>query len=336
MKKIQILALGAFVAIGGLFTSCDSSGVGSLKTEADSLSYLFGAEIGDKAVPQFMKQAGLLTDTAALASSYQARIGAETDEAKKAELEKEFKSKLDSANTANQKNKAEFMKGLTQTLNLDEKKDAYAAGLMAGAQMRMQVKSLETFAFEGTDDKISRAILLAAVKDAANGKEPAIENPSEVFEKMIGAMEGKVQERQKAKEQEEVGKNKEEGQKYLDAYKQQAGVVVLPSGIEYKVLTEGTGVKPSETDTVVVHYHGTLVDGTVFDSSVNRGEPISFPVNQVIKGWTEVLQLMPTGSKWQVVIPSDLAYGDANTGGPIKGGSTLVFDIELIDVKKAK
>ena len=123
------------------------------------------------------------------------------------------------------------------------------------------------------------------------------------------------------------------GDEYRAAYAQQEGVVQLPSGLLYEVLQEGSGDKPKATDTVSTHYHGTLVDGTVFDSSVDRGQPASFPVNGVITGWTEALQLMSVGSKWRLVIPPELAYGDRGAGADIKPGATLVFEVELLEIQ---
>lgn len=126
--------------------------------------------------------------------------------------------------------------------------------------------------------------------------------------------------------------NIEAGQKFLAENKTKEGVVELPSGLQYKILAEGNGPKPGPTDVVKTHYHGTLLDGTVFDSSVDRGEPISFDVNQVIPGWTEALQLMPVGSKWELYIPSDLAYGPRGAGGAIGPHSTLIFQVELLGI----
>ncbi len=124
------------------------------------------------------------------------------------------------------------------------------------------------------------------------------------------------------------------GKKFLDENKTKEGVITTASGLQYKVVTMGTGAKPTATDVVKVHYHGTTIDGTVFDSSVQRGEPISFPLNQVIPGWTEGVQLMPVGSKFIFYIPSNLAYGDQGAGGVIKPGSTLIFEVELIAIEK--
>jgi FKBP-type peptidyl-prolyl cis-trans isomerase FklB len=134
------------------------------------------------------------------------------------------------------------------------------------------------------------------------------------------------------KRTESVSKNKETGAKFLEENKKKPGVVALPSGLQYQVITMGTGPKPTANDRVQVHYHGTLIDGTVFDSSMDRGEPIVHNANGFIAGWNEALLLMPTGSKWKLFIPSDLAYGDAGAGPQIPPGSTLIFDIELLKV----
>lgn len=126
--------------------------------------------------------------------------------------------------------------------------------------------------------------------------------------------------------------NLKAGQEFLAANKTKAGVTELPSGLQYEILTEGNGPKPTQYNTVTCHYHGTLIDGTVFDSSVKRGQPASFPLNMVIKGWTEGLQLMGTGSKWRFFIPPHLGYGDRQVGPTIGPNSTLIFDVELISI----
>lgn len=133
-------------------------------------------------------------------------------------------------------------------------------------------------------------------------------------------------------QQAKTERDKKAGNDFLEANKSKDGVVVLPSGLQYKILKEGTGVKPTLTDKVTTHYHGTTIDGKVFDSSVERGQPASFPVNGVIKGWTEALQLMPVGSKWKLFIPSDLAYGARGAGADIPPHSALVFEVELLSI----
>jgi FKBP-type peptidyl-prolyl cis-trans isomerases 1 len=127
-------------------------------------------------------------------------------------------------------------------------------------------------------------------------------------------------------------KAKEEGVLFLLENAKRAEVTTLPSGLQYEILTKGNGAIPTSTDSVKVHYHGTLIDGTVFDSSVNRGEPATFGVTQVISGWVEALQLMPVGSKWKLYIPSNLAYGERGAGNSIPPHTTLIFEVELLDI----
>lgn len=141
-----------------------------------------------------------------------------------------------------------------------------------------------------------------------------------------------VNERFQQLAEEAYAKVKEEGEAFLAANKDKEGVVTLPSGLQYEIITEGTGKKPSATDRVECHYEGTLIDGTVFDSSIRRGEPAVFGVNQVIRGWVEALQLMPEGSKWRLYIPQDMAYGANGAGEMIPPYSALVFEVELIKV----
>ena len=124
--------------------------------------------------------------------------------------------------------------------------------------------------------------------------------------------------------------NKKEGEEFLASNKTKEGVVTTASGLQYKVITAGTGPSPKASDKVSVHYRGTLIDGTEFDSSYRRGEPVSFPVKGVIAGWTEALQLMKEGAKWELYIPSELAYGPGGTGGPIGPNATLIFEVELL------
>ena len=129
--------------------------------------------------------------------------------------------------------------------------------------------------------------------------------------------------------------NKQAGKEFLAENAKRSGVVVLPSGLQYEVLAEGKGRKPKVTDKVQCHYHGTLIDGQVFDSSIQRGTPAVFGVNQVIPGWVEALQLMPEGSRWKLYIPSDLAYGEQGAGGSIPANATLIFEVELIKILKS-
>ncbi len=148
------------------------------------------------------------------------------------------------------------------------------------------------------------------------------------------AVQNEVQKKQQEKMQVAGEANKKEGDAFLAANKTKEGVVTLPSGLEYKILTAGTGPKPTASDSVVCNYKGTLLDGKEFDSSYKRGQPATFPVSGVIKGWTEALQLMPVGSKWQLVIPPSLAYGEHGAGGEIGPNATLIFEVELLSIQE--
>jgi FKBP-type peptidyl-prolyl cis-trans isomerase FklB len=175
---------------------------------------------------------------------------------------------------------------------------------------------------------INPDILAAGIKDSLAGK-PQL-TPEQVKE-VMAQFEKDMEQKQK-----ELGeKNKTEGAKFLEENKKKPGVKTTASGLEYKVEKEGTGPQPKATDMVTVNYRGTLIDGTEFDSSYKRGQPATFPVNGVIKGWTEALQLMKKGAKYQLFIPSNLAYGERAMGPDIGPNSTLIFEVELMDVKPA-
>ena len=174
---------------------------------------------------------------------------------------------------------------------------------------------------------INTAMLIKAINDVKNNGK-LVMNEEQANTCMANFMH-------KAQEERSAG-NKKIGEEFLAANKNKPGVVTLPSGLQYMVIKEGNGPKPGPTDKVKVHYHGTLIDGRVFDSSVDRGQPIELAVNGVIPGWTEALQLMSVGSKWKLFIPSNLAYGDQQAGPLITPGSTLIFEVELLDVKKPK
>jgi FKBP-type peptidyl-prolyl cis-trans isomerase len=174
-------------------------------------------------------------------------------------------------------------------------------------------------------------ILLRGLKDAlAGGKTALTEDQARAaLMEVQNAMRKKQQEAMHA-----AGEaSKKEGDAFLAVNKAKEGVVTLPSGLQYKILTQGTGPKPTATDSVVCNYRGTLINGTEFDSSYKRGEPTTFPVSGVIKGWTEALQLMPVGSKWQLFVPSDLAYGERSPGPEIAPDSTLIFEVELLSIQ---
>jgi FKBP-type peptidyl-prolyl cis-trans isomerase len=179
-------------------------------------------------------------------------------------------------------------------------------------------------------DSLDKEEVLKGINDAKDGKEPRLNEDQR--KAAMDAMDNMVKEKAKAKAE----AVKVESKKFLEENAKKEGVKVTESGLQYQVIKEGEGAKPKATDTVKVHYKGTLVNGKEFDSSYKRGEPISFPLNGVIKGWTEGLQLMPTGSTYRFFIPSELGYGDRGAGADIPGGAALIFDVELIEINPSK
>ncbi len=175
------------------------------------------------------------------------------------------------------------------------------------------------------------ALVAQGVKDALLGGKTRL--TEEQAKAVLTEVQNEVRKQQQEKAAAASASNKKEGEAFLAANKSKEGVVTLPSGLQYKILTAGTGPKPTASDTVVCNYRGTLINGTEFDSSYKRGQPATFGVGQVIKGWTEALQLMPTGSKWQLFIPSSLAYGDRGAGAEIGPDATLIFEVELISIQ---
>ncbi|MBQ1192309.1 MAG: FKBP-type peptidyl-prolyl cis-trans isomerase [Bacteroidales bacterium] len=186
-----------------------------------------------------------------------------------------------------------------------------------------------SFQREGYDLDID--IMLEAIKGAATGKSENLLSETEKNEVMM-RWQQEMQAKKQAQMAEQAKAAKKDGMAFLAQNRNNLGVFETPSGLQYQVIKGAEGRKPAATDTVHVHYHGTLLNGQVFDSSVQRGEPISFPLNQVIAGWTEGLQLMSIGSKYKFFIPSELAYGDQAVG-TIPAGSTLIFEVELLDIK---
>lgn len=197
---------------------------------------------------------------------------------------------------------------------------AYGIGMNIGQNLKQQDLSA-----------LDLNILMQGMSDVIKGKTQFDDNQANMI---LGNYFAKQQASKQAEEAKKYESNKLAGQKFLEENKKKTGVVTLPSGLQYEVIKMGEGAKPTINDKVKTHYHGTLIDGTIFDSSVQRGEPIEFPVGGVIKGWTEALQLMPVGSKWKLYIPYDLAYGERSAGSTIKPYSTLVFEVELLDITK--
>jgi len=206
----------------------------------------------------------------------------------------------------------------TPVLKNQRDKMSYIIGMDIGTNLKKQ--SID----------IDPAFLARGIKDALTGGKPML------TEREIQETMAVFQKEMMAKQQEVATKNKKGGEAFLVENKKKEGVKTLPSGLQYKVIKEGTGKKPKLTDTVTAHYRGTLIDGTEFDSSYKRGQPASFQVSGVIPGWTEALQLMGEGAKWQLFVPSNLAYGERGAGGLIGPNATLIFEVELVSVQEKK
>jgi FKBP-type peptidyl-prolyl cis-trans isomerase len=205
-------------------------------------------------------------------------------------------------------------------LKTPKEKFSYALGMNLGMSLKKQ--SVE----------IDPVLVTQGLKAAMAGGKTLL-TPEEAQTALM-EVQNDLRKKQQEKMQVTGEANKKEGEAFLTANKAKEGVVTLPSGLQYKILKEGTGPKPTATDSVVCNYRGTLINGTEFDSSYKRGQPATFPVVGVIKGWTEALQLMPVGSKWQLVIPSSLAYGERGAGGDIGPNATLVFEVELMSIQE--
>jgi len=207
-------------------------------------------------------------------------------------------------------------------LKTDKEKQSYAMGMNLGLGLKRQQMTLDP------------ALVARGMKDVLAGSKTAL--TEDEARASIQQLQTDVRQKMEAKAKEAGAGNRKEGEEFLASNKSKEGVVALPSGLQYKILKEGTGPKPTASDTVSCNYRGTLISGKEFDSSYKRGEPASFPVNGVIKGWTEALQLMPVGSKWQLFIPPDLAYGDRGAGADIGPGETLIFEVELLSIAEQK
>ena len=205
------------------------------------------------------------------------------------------------------------------TLTTDKEKLSYALGMSIG--MGMKHDNLD----------VDPKVLAQGLNDVMSGAKPMMTDAE--AQAVLSKFRSDMMAKREAEAQRVSAGNKQEGEKFLAENKTKPGVVTLPSGLQYKVIQEGTGPKPTANDTVVCKYRGTLINGTEFDNSEKHGGTATFPVNGVIKGWTEALQLMPVGSKWQLFVPADLAYGDRGAGQDIGPNSTLIFDVDLVSIK---
>jgi FKBP-type peptidyl-prolyl cis-trans isomerase FklB len=205
-------------------------------------------------------------------------------------------------------------------LDTFEERSSYGVGLTIGRDLRA----------DGINVMVKQFV--AGLVDAM--REAPSRLTDQQLQEVLDQLAQRLEAQRRATAQAESAKNKQEGQVFLAANAKKRGVKVLPSGLQFQVLKSGSGATPKATDRVIAHYHGTLIDGTVFDSSVERGEPAEFPLNQVIRGWTEAVTKMKEGDKWRLFIPAELAYGEQSRPPHIGPGATLIFEVELIQVVK--
>ena len=205
------------------------------------------------------------------------------------------------------------------TLNTPKDKLSYSIGMNIGKSLKRD------------DVDVDTAVLLRAIQDVLGGGNLLMTDQE--AQSLLTNLQADLRKKQEQEMQQAAETNKKEGDAFLAANKSKDGIVALPSGLQYKILQEGAGAKPTAADTVTVNYRGTLINGTEFDSSYKRGQPSSFPVGGIIKGWTEALLLMPVGSKWQLFIPPDLAYGPRQASPAIGPNSTLLFEVELLSIQ---
>lgn len=323
--KITQLAIALLFGIG--FMSCQNSASVEVKTKTDSVSYVFGAFQGERMLQNFtrMKIDSTIDKDLFLKGFFAASEGKELKmdpDSLKDEINNFFRTL--------QQNQMELARDTTGTVEPFHPAQSTLDSIsyLIGADFGKGIS--EHFEKESLDTVLNMAVLVNGFVTAFNGDELMVETQTN-----RGLVDEFFKELQDNKLLAEFGHVKKEGEAYLAENRGNSDVVETASGLQYEVLVEGNGEKPTFSSRVKVHYHGTLVDGTVFDSSVDRGEPSTFGVGQVIRGWTEALQLMPVGSKWKLTIPYDIAYGTRpRPGGAIRPFECLIFEVELLEIIK--
>jgi FKBP-type peptidyl-prolyl cis-trans isomerase FklB len=340
MKKLLFLALTLCALLSPLALSAQKKAQTqkttpepvALKTSADSISYAFGVMMVRSGIEPYMMQMGVMGDTDAVRADYQAKIEQETNSQAKNKLEKELTFKIDSLTKANVKNIDEFITGLSQAMNQSDERKAFNLGVAIGSQFSSMAGNISDEIFAG-EDLFNRRLFISAFSSSLKKEDLLLDDAEEIVQAASEKARETAELRKSEGLREHSAGERAAGEAVLAENKTKDGVVTLPSGLQYKVLKQGTGSIPTASDRVKVDYVGTLLSGEQFDSSIERGEPAVFGVTQVIKGWTEALQLMPVGSKWIVYVPYDLAYGNRDMG-TIKPYSTLVFEIDLLDIEE--
>lgn len=337
MKGIKFFALSALVVMTVAMASCNNRASAprtNLRTTTDTISYAWGVNLANEGLTQLLEQMGVIQPSWMIESNFQSRINA-ADSADVPALERQKRVALDSLERANTSRLNEFIRGLRATASL-EAESPYAAGLDIGMRLSQHfIPSVNHSLFgEDATESVNVNQILAGMIKSLQNRQLAIplDEASWIFQQAMARAEEEQMARHEEQLREQFAEQIAAGAAFLVENARRAGVTVLPSGLQYEIIREGRGPRPTASDRVRVHYHGTLIDGEVFDSSVNRGESITFGVTQVIQGWVEALQLMPVGSKWKLFIPYDLAYG-AQQAGIISPFSTLIFEVELLGIE---
>ncbi|MDH5232255.1 MAG: FKBP-type peptidyl-prolyl cis-trans isomerase [Gammaproteobacteria bacterium] len=310
-----------------IFAISMSAVAGSPKTEKDKFSYFLGMQMA-MGFQQQLQQIQLSNDEYSIKELVDA--AGDVFDNKDTKYKQEELQQVAKAFQDNMQAKMQAAKDKTQAkqTKIDKNKLGYFLGMQMVIGFGQSLNQAQI-----SQSEVETKMMLAAAEDLFSGKEPQLSDAEvkQVAETFQTKQRAKMED-MNAKVNALADENKEKGKAFLTDNKKKKGVVELDSGLQYKVITKGKGKRPGPSDQVVAHYRGTLLNGEEFDSSYSRGEPTTFPVGGVIKGWTEALQLMKVGAKWQLFIPSDLAYGDRGTMG-IAPGSTLIFDVELVAIK---
>jgi len=285
-----------------------------LKTEIDSISYIYGI-ISYRVLSEDLQEQGVVVDT----------TGVKSSKIRNAILKE------------NNRNREKFITGLIEGLNAPDSKKAFDAGHSLGVKIMKERKILQQLHGENILSKFNTKAFVAAMETAMRGDSSRINNPDEMYYKKMevnwAKRVSKIKKTRKAERADRMAKE----ERYMAENRKKDGVISLPNGLQYKVIKKGTGEKPKDTDFVVINYHGTLNDGTIFKSNIDLGYPVTIRVNEwykKIRCWPNVLQLMPVGSKWIFYIPYDLAYGPQDTG-PEYPISNLIFEIELLNIERS-
>ena len=341
MKTFKIFAICAIAAMAMMTVSCNRAATPrtNLRTTADSISYAWGITLSPQLI-QILEHEGILQNVSMIEEDFEMRMFT-ADSLQRIQLARQRRAAVDSVNRLNAPRLNEFIRGMRRAMN-EEVGSPYATGLMLGAQLlgMMGHENQMFFGENATESFNSNQVLAGLIQMLRNETTAFSVHEAEEF---YNIALHRAQEEQMMRHEENIriafADVIAEGAAFLAENAERPEVTVLPSGLQYEIIREGTGPRPTLTDMVRVHYHGTLLDGTVFDSSMDRQRDnpdrdwtAVFPVGNVIAGWIEALQLMPVGSKWILFVPYDLAYGSRD-GGIFPPFSTMIFEVELLGIE---